>query len=728
MDRFKVLLLVACTSLLIGPLRTMAAAVVLPNPIVFVTQYPAIPDFASITSVFGNQNAGMQSVGRGGDLWIRYPDGTLRNLTHEAGYGTDGFQGANAIAVRDPTVSWDGSRVLFSMVIGAPTAQYDGGTWYWQIYQVTGFGEGQTVSIQRVPNQPQDYNNISPTYASDGSIIFVSDQPRNGQRYLYPQLDEYDEAPTPTGLWRLDPGSGKVTLLEHAPSGSYGPFVDSFGRLIFTRWDHLQRDQQAEPGHEQGAFDWASEAADAPTTTALQEFFPEPRFAVGNANGLVFNQFFPWSINQDGSGEETIDHIGRQDLQGFFGRSFTDDPSLIDFESSISGRVNPNEADNWLQISEDPQNPGRYIAIDAPEFTTHGAGQIVAMSAAPDVHADNIKVQYLTPRSTREAHDDGNVPGDFSGHYRNPKILSDGQLIAVQSPDPRSGNNDGTLEQPDPRYHFRLRVMNRDGNMFSPGATLTNGISKTVSYWTPDQHVSYSGEFWELSPVEVRARSVPPNSAETMQTPELQAFATAGVDPDEFRNFLRQRNLALIVARNITSRDDADRQQPFNLRVPGGVQTLGDNGKIYDVPYVQFFQADQVRGVGGINNGNTGRRDLARPLHDPTARSVQPPISGAPAGAVAVAGDGSIAVFVPALRAMTWQSTAFDGTPVVRERYWISAKPGEVRACDSCHGVSSLNQAGQTPPQSTPQALIDLLGWWRNHDGDGIFANGFETP
>ena len=49
----------------------------------------------------------------------------------------------------------------------------------------------------------------------------------------------------------------------------------------------------------------------------------------------------------------------------------------------------------------------------------------------------------------------------------------------------------------------------------------------------------------------------------------------------------------------MTTRDDADRQQPFNLRVPGGVQTIGAAGKIYDVRYLQFFQADQIRGLGG---------------------------------------------------------------------------------------------------------------------------------
>jgi hypothetical protein len=178
-----------------------AAPTALPNPIMFVTQMPIPGDFAAIGSVFGNQLGNIDRVGRGGDLYIRYVDGSLRNLTQEAGYGTTGFQGANAIAVRDPAVHWNGTKALFSLVIGAPTEQYQQGTWFWQIYEITGFGVGGTVSITHVDGQPANYNNVQPTYGSDGSIIFVSDQPRNAQRYLYPQHDEYESTATPTGLW-----------------------------------------------------------------------------------------------------------------------------------------------------------------------------------------------------------------------------------------------------------------------------------------------------------------------------------------------------------------------------------------------------------------------------------------------------------------------------------------------------------------------------------------------
>ena len=113
--------------------------------------------------------------------------------------------------------------------------------------------QGETVTITRVSGQPADYNNITPIYDSDDRIIFTSDRPRDGQAHLYPQLDEYEEAATVSGLWQLDPASGALRLLNHAPSGDFTPFVDSFGRVVFTQWDHLQRDQQADAGQLQRA-------------------------------------------------------------------------------------------------------------------------------------------------------------------------------------------------------------------------------------------------------------------------------------------------------------------------------------------------------------------------------------------------------------------------------------------------------------------------------------------
>ncbi len=90
----------------------------------------------------------------------------------------------------------------------------------------------------------------------------------------------------------------------------------------------------------------------------------------------------------------------------------------------------------------------------------------------------------------------------------------------------------------------------------------------------------------------------------------------------------------------------------------------------------------------------------------------QPGITS-PVASVALGTDGSMAAFVPARRAVTWQLTDPTGNSVVRERYWLTFQPGEIRVCGSCHGVNTTDQAGHTPPANQPQALTNLLQRWK---------------
>ncbi|NOT02730.1 MAG: hypothetical protein HOP29_19170 [Phycisphaerales bacterium] len=703
-----------------------------PYPILFVTQVPIPADFATVGSVFGNHRPTMSDTGRGGDLWIRYSDGTLKNLTAAAGHGTTGFQGANAIAVREPGVHWDGTKAVFSMVIGAPTARYQAGAYHWQLYEITGLGQNESPVITRVPNQPANYNNISPLYGTDDRIIFTSDRPRDGRPHLYPQLDEYEETATVSGLWSLDPASGDLFLLNHAPSGDFTPILDSFGRVVFTQWDHLQRDQQADtdalapPGQPApyGTFNYSDESADSVALFGDRtEYFPEPRpgrddlLAGTNLVGHRFNHFIPWQINEDGTEVETLNHIGRHELHGYIPNSINDDPNVIDYYGQLP-RFNDRPILNMLQVKEDPTTPGRYFGADAPEFQTHSAGQVVSIDAPPSLGADEMTVTYITHHDTSAP---DNTPGaDHSGLYRDPLPLSDGTLIATHTPETRADQNVGTTANPMSRYDFRLKTLIPAPNGYwVAGTPLTGGISKTISYWDPDTLVSYSGPLWEWQAVEVRPRTRPMRRVPQLPTPERTVFDQAGVNVEQFRCFLVENDLALIVARDVTTRDDFDLQQPFNLRVPGtGAQTIGAPGTVYDVAHLQLFQADLLRGLTfGGSTPRPGRRVLAQPLHDPDALSANPDNPGGPIGSVAIAADGSLAGFVPARRALSWQLTAPDATPVVRERNWLTFQPGEIRVCTSCHGVNQYDQAGFTAPTNPPAALLELLQFWRiDHD------------
>ena len=701
------------------------------GPILFVTQVPIPGDDiaqSTATSVFATHLASTAAAPRGGDLMLRAGNGSLRNLTLEAGFGNSGFQGATSIAVRDPAVHFSGSKAIFSMVIGAPASAGAPETAIWQLYEVDLSHNPLTAAdIVKVPNQPA-FNNIYPNYLSDGTIVFVSDRPRNGAAILYPIKDEYRGQLSNSGLWRLDPASGALKILEHTPGGLFTPFVDSFGRLVSVRWDHLMRDSGAVVATM--AFDFISEASS--TTQPFVELFPEPIQSVAGSgvNGFEINQLFPWMVNQDGTGEETLNHVGRHELRAAMNRSFSNDSNLVVFQAPV-GRKNLS---NFLQMREDPTTPGRYLGVNAPEFGTHASGQIVAINAASSgvlLNANAMTVQHI---NSLKLSNTLNVPAEI-GHFRDPLPLSDGTLIAAfantyaAEPSPAPAT---------PNYHFRLSTLSKnasaDGDAIN-GTLLTTGLSKTVSYFVGSTLVTQTNAvLWELQPVEVIPRAVPPTRTEPpLASPETLAFAAAGVNEAAFRSYLRQQNLAVLVMRNVTSRDAADRQQPFNLHVatPGGITTLASpatGGTTYDLAWMQFFQADQVRGYGAPNGGIAGRRTVPRYLNDPLSVMLNVPASaGASAGSTDIAADGSVAAFVPAQRAMSWQSTSPDNTPVVRERYWVEFQPGEVRACDGCHGSNVANQAGQPPPSNTPLALITLLNRWKSLTSDAIFASGFET-
>ncbi len=714
----------------------------LPNPILFCTQVPNPSGFGSSMETFGNHEPSMSAAPRGGDLYIRYTDGSLKNLTQTAGYGQSGMQGATAIAVRDPHVHWSGTKAVFSMAIGAPIQRYQWLTFKWKLYEITGLAQNETPVITLVPNQPSGYNNIQPIYGTDDKIIFVSDRPRGGQAHLYPQHDEYESTSIVTGLWRLDPkacsASAALEMLTHSPSGDFTPIIDHAGRVVFTRWDHLQRDQQADAdimsnaGY--GTFNYADESITASKSNILpdKEVFPEPRPGRtdllslpqwANTNPQNFNIFNPWMMTEDGTELEMLNHIGRHEMGNYMTENFTNDPNLHDFYTPPS----PTPIRGMFQIQESPLTPGLYYGTEAGEFGTHASGMIISVLAPPGTHPEQVQFKYVTHPDTRSP-DDTPSP-NHSGMYRNPLPLSNGDVLVVQTNSTNYDQNIGTSAAPLSRYDYRLRLLEPVGNYQKASATALTGagISKNVSWWSPDDLRTYNGVLWETYPVEVRARPKPTNptlNIETVPTTEQTIFTNTGVNLKDFKKFLRRNDLALFVTRDVTSRDDADEQQPFNLKVAGSThQTLNPTkpGINYEVKYLQFLQGDQVRGIGGIATPKAGRRVLAKFMHDPNATAYNPSTTGAQ-GSVNIQPDGSTAAFIPANRAMTWQLTDANNKGIVRERLWLSAVGGEVRVCTSCHGESTLNQAGLTSPTNAPQALTSILTYVKtiDRDNDGI--------
>jgi hypothetical protein len=189
------------------------------------------------------------------------------------------------------------------------------------------------------------------------------------------------------------------------------------------------------------------------------------------------------------------------------------------------------------------------------------------------------------------------------------------------------------------------------------------------------------------------------------------------VDLPTFQADLAARGVALVVSRNVTARDAADKQQPYNLSVPGGVSSIANSGQVYSITHLQFLQADYLRGYTyGTANIQPGRRVLATPLHDTTNLNYVSSLPGAPLGGTQIMPDGSQATLVPANRAMTWQLTGTNANnSVVKERYWLTFRPGEVRTCANCHGINDKDQLGRLAPTNSPLALHQLLRLWRTN-------------
>ena len=728
-----------------------AGAFTLTNPIVFVTQPPITRElngstsntFLTVVTEFGNQQADTAHAGRGGDLWLMTTNLGLVNLTRKAGLGMAGNQAGAGIDVRDPAIYWDGSKVVFSMVVGAPTNATDATTYYWQMYELSNLAAVMANTntppvIVPVAHQPTNCNNVNPTYATGGRIIFMSDRAFANQPALYPQLDEYKGAACVTGTYSLDPVAGDLKLLEHLPSGGFNPFIDSFGRLLITRWDHLIQDGNATGDRlgrtTNGALNFLSEATNAATQfTNTVETFPEPNDFDTNyctqlgVNPDLFNFFFPWALDPDGGNEEVLNHVGRHEISfTTLTPSFTGDTNLFNVSNLVSRAAsgvissNVNASQAFFQITEDPRTNGLYWAVNPPDISifggSHAAGQILTLTGGPSVNPTNMIVNFVTVT---------NVPGRIvspQGVYRNPLPMSDGRVIAAYTPANVSLNfgvdiNTGTVSLPVAAYQFRLMTLTNTTPFWTTNQFLTGGILNTSIYWSGGILVTNAGAFWELQPVEVRARPVP-NPVHTPVNPiEQQVFADEGVDLTTFQADLTARGVALVVSRNITARDDADKQQPYNLSVPGGVSSIANGGKVYGVTHLQYLEADYLRGYTfGSTNIQPGRRVLAVPLHATTNLNYASGLNNAPPGGTQIMSDGSQATFVPAGRAVTWQLTGTNNNDsVVKERYWLNFRAGEVRTCANCHGINAIDQLGRPAPTNAPLALRQLLRLWRTN-------------
>lgn len=212
--------------------------------LIFVKQTPVAFTVGTIADVFNNavgqRPAAAQPVG--GGLYRLDPDGTLTNLTP-----------FDNIAVRDPEISYDGQRVLFSMKQG-PRGQ-------WQIHEMSVDGSG----LRRV-NPASSSNDWDPAYMPDGRILFVSDRLEAIAR----ANENIPPEKLPEGqLFSMNPDGSRIQTINVHPHGPFNPQVGQNGLIYFTQWD-------------------------------LNDLRPSPD---APPDGISVSRFLIWEVFQDGSRE-----------------------------------------------------------------------------------------------------------------------------------------------------------------------------------------------------------------------------------------------------------------------------------------------------------------------------------------------------------------------------------------------------------------------------------------
>ncbi|MCG8381017.1 MAG: hypothetical protein MJA28_02175 [Gammaproteobacteria bacterium] len=182
------------------------------------------------SSAMGNPTDGTRFAA-GGDLYMRdlaSPGSDPVNIT---GTYTQG-QGD----VSDPEVSYDGSKILFSM--RGPNDS----TWNIWEYTIESGNLHRIISDDAAANAGND---VDPVYLPDGRILFSSSRQEKSMQIMssegkepYAYRDEYEREAVIV-LHVMDYNGDNIRQISFNQSHDRNPVVLSSGEIMFARWDHV---------------------------------------------------------------------------------------------------------------------------------------------------------------------------------------------------------------------------------------------------------------------------------------------------------------------------------------------------------------------------------------------------------------------------------------------------------------------------------------------------------
>lgn len=186
------------------------------------------------TSTYGHvQEAWGRTVRRGGGLYtlsgLRTGRPVVRDVLETSRFENGPFEGQRFAdvgeAVRSFDLSFDGTKVVFAWVQPSPRVL--------QIATVNVDGSALRQLTQG------EFDNLDPVWLPDGRIAFVSTRVRLTVRC------NFGPATQQAVLHSMDAdGSDQVRISQHETNERY-PSVTGDGRLIYMRWDYIDRDFSA---------------------------------------------------------------------------------------------------------------------------------------------------------------------------------------------------------------------------------------------------------------------------------------------------------------------------------------------------------------------------------------------------------------------------------------------------------------------------------------------------
>jgi Tol biopolymer transport system component len=539
--------------------------------------------------------------------------------------------------VSDPDVSYDGTKIVFSMKIGEFTGvdPEDQPTWNIWEYDIT------TGDLHRVINgdiKAEEGNDFDPSYLPDGRIVFASDRQSRTKQFFTEYgfgtdsyLDEDRREPAVV-LHVMDASGENIQQISYNQSHDLNPSVLSDGRIIYSRWEHASGKNQFDIFHVNPdgtglnvLYGAHSHAADDDNSA---DVFLHPREM---PDGRLISTLMPRSGTFEGGDLVLIDYQNYADINT---------AKIINTSNQATGQV--SVSDGAIPLNTDPSSYGRYTT---PFPLWDGTNRLLASwtpcLAQLDNGDPNIETNPVVP-----------CPSDMTGY----------------------------VQASEPLYHIVIMDLDKDTQnpivRSEPGMAILQPValvdrSLSLPRIIPDKSTGTGELDTNMKEDEVGAIKI-------RSVYDTLAFSDTGMQSSRLIN-----NEMLPCDTADFSCADGDKALLSKIANPDYVT------KAFNPPTVTTVPRRPARFVRIVTAVQTPP-DIPRFAYGVTGQEMR-----AIAGYAPVEPDGSVYVEVPADTPFAVEVLDDRGRKFGGHNDWMQVRPGETIECNGCHnshdGSDSIN-------------------------------------